>query len=667
MGSSGQTDVWKALEEDEFLCTFLDKSSTKNQAIQQTLIVSEQLSRLTHGITLLEKELQQQVLENHDQLVTQATWVDKLETILSDLQSHTQRLLSSVERLRGKVIEPFNKLETQTVMLARLHATSDLLRRTARIQQLAKRLPTLEPVRASATISELDELCCDVDLSGLQILEDDQRLIRSETARVEKEGQQMLNQGLRSLNQAQVSSAIQVFRNLGILEREMNMLLDKSLNKVQQNAEKALDIQNYNPTERLNKSKGGPGRATGSMYPGNVSNFRNTLWTAWENVLYQVVHSQATQLALIQTVLCKKSNPLSLISDPPDEKNSEIAAIFWTHVNDLLSGKLSKAAESSSFIKQALEGEYPKLLRLHLDLHKKLQAEPLTANIFPDAGRCGHQFETAYLSKSVARLLDSVHSMFANESPPTTEDVDTLIRTVTNELSVSLIEEALSLTVARNIGKAVRLFCLKGEQMLSVRGEATQVIEPPTCGQQLNVSVANIAFYLATQVRRVATNMSATLSPAAVAELTKALGNADHLTKLIINPLLETAISPLCKQLTELGRNYKLLRAFRPLVSAAPQEVADCPLLGDLVPHSLALTCLFSRAPPELPANWSIDRLSQWLDSHKDEKQRLELLSGALQKYQQTVRQQNQQSFHPVYPILMQILEKGFQFTSSKK
>lgn len=50
-----------------------------------------------------------------------------------------------------------------------------------------------------------DELCRDVDLSGLQILEDDQRLIRTETLRIEKEAQQMLTQGLHSLNQTQVN------------------------------------------------------------------------------------------------------------------------------------------------------------------------------------------------------------------------------------------------------------------------------------------------------------------------------------------------------------------------------------------------------------------------------------------------------------------------------
>lgn len=64
--------------------------------------------------------------------------------------------------------------------------------------------------------------------------------------------------------------------------------------------------------------------------------------------------------------------------------------------------------------------------------------------------------------------------------------------------------------------------------------------EPPTAGQILNVNIANVAYYLTTQVKRVCNNMSATLPKPAIAELNKALGNADHLTKLIINPLIDS-------------------------------------------------------------------------------------------------------------------------------
>lgn len=42
------------------------------------------------GIVLLDKELQRQVLANHEDLLSQATWVEKLEGVLSVMQSHVQ-------------------------------------------------------------------------------------------------------------------------------------------------------------------------------------------------------------------------------------------------------------------------------------------------------------------------------------------------------------------------------------------------------------------------------------------------------------------------------------------------------------------------------------------------------------------------------------------------
>lgn len=39
-----------------------------------------------------------------------------------------------------------------------------------------------------------------------------------------------------------------------------------------------------------------------------------------------------------------------------------------------------------------------------------------------------------------------------------------------------MIDERLCKTVIRNVGKAMRLFCLKSEQLIVVDGNATQVI-----------------------------------------------------------------------------------------------------------------------------------------------------------------------------------------------
>lgn len=42
------------------------------------------------AIEVLNAELQRQVLANHEDLLSQATWVEKLEGVLSIMQSHIQ-------------------------------------------------------------------------------------------------------------------------------------------------------------------------------------------------------------------------------------------------------------------------------------------------------------------------------------------------------------------------------------------------------------------------------------------------------------------------------------------------------------------------------------------------------------------------------------------------
>jgi hypothetical protein len=61
-------------------------------------------------------------------------------------------------------------------------------------------------------------------------------------------------------------------------------------------------------------------------------------------------------------------------------------------------------------------------------------------------------------------------------------------------------------------------------------------------------------------------------------------------------------------------------------------------------------------------ANWSVSRFSQWLDSHPLERERLDLMGGALQRYQHTVRQRGETSFHAVYPIMLTLLERGMAY-----
>lgn len=750
---------WQTIENDEFFKQFLG-GETKQTNFNKVLSVAQQLNKLGQAIAVLDAELQNQVLANHEDLLSQATWVDKLEGVLFTMQAHVQSLLSAVERLRGKIVEPFNRIETQTLVLARLHETSDLLRRVTRMQHLSRRLQsqmssgTASPdfVKAANSLHELEQLMSDTDLSGLDVVAEDQRAVKVHRATVQRIATHTLSQGLQSNDRSQVGTAVQVFANLGILASAVETTSSQALSEVEKTAREALDISV--PTNQDVGKRGGPGRAA-LPSPGSSGNLRTRLWANLERLFQDSIYTQCIQIELLQRILLEHHS----------KGFDDLSEKFWLNVTGLLAKILIERSQGSSFIKQALEGEYPKFLRVYLDLSKRLKDRSQAIGLYAINRDVLSPFENAYLSRSVSRLLDPVHTMFSGDGAPSPDEIDSLIRTVTSELSVSLVDEGLSMVVARNVGKAVRLFCLKCEQGLVTGGEASQVIDTPTVGQQLNVTLANLLHYLSSQMGRVIANMAGSLPVGGATVIASALEHTDTLTRGILAPLLasindavesilltmhddtefrepgsplgrdigsslymrelqgfilrsvntflvpyknqiivteccksvasrcielfvrhacllrplseygrakliadfnqmEIAVMPLCRG-GQLGlaeqQQYRVLRALRALLPLRPEEMVQRVLEGEgSVPSSLVLLHLFSGAPSDLPsphqsAGWSVGRLSQWLDANPGERERLALSSGPLQRYQLAVRQRNQPTFHPLFPLMAKL------------
>ena len=92
---------------------------------------------------------------------------------------------------------------------------------------------------------------------------------------------------------------------------------------------------------------------------------------------------------------------------------------------------------------------------------------------------------------------------------------------------------------------------------------------------------------------------------------------------------LEKCVCTLGEQAGELGKAYRVLRAFKPLLFKHFNEIAKSPALGELIPHSLIIQHLISWfAPlelqlPHIQRNWSISRYAKWYDQHPDEEDRL--------------------------------------------
>ncbi|XP_035220770.1 conserved oligomeric Golgi complex subunit 5-like [Stegodyphus dumicola] len=171
-------ELYKKFLEDDF-----DVKAVTSSAVQSAA-VSEQLAKLGAGISLLDKALHHQVSTHYEDLLYQATEIETLEGVLVLVHEKISSILSSADKLKSKVFEPYEEIASLTRKLQRLHLVCDLLRRIIRIVRLCRRLKThlsKEPPelsKASNCLNELECLLDEVDMSGLSVIDTEMKYVK---------------------------------------------------------------------------------------------------------------------------------------------------------------------------------------------------------------------------------------------------------------------------------------------------------------------------------------------------------------------------------------------------------------------------------------------------------------------------------------------------------
>lgn len=802
--SSNNSAVLQTLKEDVTFERFLEKDfDPKGYAnnVIQSRAIGECLEKLADGVRLLDKELHSQVVMRHEDLLQQATGIETLEGVLQMMQSRITSLQFSIERIHQQITEPYEKIKTRTSQLRRLQTTCDLIRRVIRISYLTKRLEsqlkggTKETTKAAQSLNELGYLMEGIDLSGIEVLDKDIDWIRNAKKEVTSQAQNMLSQGMRTQNQTQVATALQVFHNLGSLQETVEVLVQTLREDLKINIAETLDIQKLMYSQSGGSSSA-PGRATIPV-PGNTAMWRATLWTGMGKLMDKI-YSICGQVHHLLKVLSKKRDPVTHVCFMEevlkDTKKSSLLS-FWESLTKVLREEFSGAAQKSPFLKQAFEGEYPKLLRLYNELWDRLQNFATTGNQsnvytggvpdvmyglfyqYQESNTSPEEllkyslsgFENAYLSRSLSRLFDPINLVFpaGAQAPPSKEEVAGIVKTIASELNVAIVDTGLSASVSRNVEKTIQLYTAKSEQLLVTSVDAYQVDSEATEAQRKNSVIVNMLYQLHQALTKILSDLSfpthakETISEAlkevlvlienAVDPLLTAVQNrmesivykihsedftSAHLSTNIshvpdapcsayINELqdfinhihkdvlsmyncgdflvnyrlhsiasrvlhvfvrhvsllrnlgeggklrlaadmaqVEFAVGPLCRRVSDLGKSYKLLRSFRPLLFQTKEDIAKNPAIGESLPYSVVLHHLFSQAPADLKSpheitGWSLSYYSQWLDEHESESERLELIRGTLDAYVQSVRAKGEREFAVIYPILLKVLQSG--------
>lgn len=176
----------KGLEEFEhdslfqqFLADDFDVKAVTSSAVQLSA-VAEHLTKLSAGIALLDKALHHQVSNHYEDLLSQATEIETFEGVLLSVHQQIQSLLLSADKLRSKIVEPYEAISGLTRKLRRLHIVCDLLRKMVRVVRLCRRLETQlarrppEGAKIANCLSELDEID---GLEGIKVLEYEREII----------------------------------------------------------------------------------------------------------------------------------------------------------------------------------------------------------------------------------------------------------------------------------------------------------------------------------------------------------------------------------------------------------------------------------------------------------------------------------------------------------
>lgn len=163
------------------------------------------------------------------------------------------------------------------------------------------------------------------------------------------------------------------------------------------------------------------------------------------------------------------------------------------------------------------------------------------------------------------------------------------------------------------------------------------------------------------------------LRPMSDAARQRLLNDSQHIELVVQNFL--------CNKLTDLGANYKHLKAFRHLLQTSspfrPSEPSSLGadivdeahysnILSESLPYHVLLHYLFSYAPvdfksPHQSLDWPILRYSEWLDKHTNEKERLLVIKTCLETYVNTVRQKKRKPLPLFIHLCFVYLKKAYR------
>lgn len=735
-------DVCFEIENDDFFRHIL--SNSDKTCPDKTMSVSEKIEKLNKGIEKLYHELESQVLSKHQDLLTQTSHATNLDSLIGNMQLDADGLLAGIKKLHSQITVPCEMLENQSKILNRIQNVYHILKSASRIIILCKGLEKLgeNPSIQASSVYQIEQIVNKNDFEGVELVAEELKMVNELKKRIVECASEQLCKGLANGDKTLLLLSVNIFNNLHCAKEKIDSIVASEIDSITLHIQNALNVQSQSDLKKLNdSSKIGPGRASVM----NSQILKQRFWENLEFLFTEVLYLSCRKIILLQNSL----------NDLHSFRNyRHVAKGFWDKFSETFCKELKKCPVS---VNQCVEIDFPKLLKCYNDLCTKIRYKD-----FSIQREKLLYWENSFLSKSLAKLLEPVRTMWQLNHTPNLEQIDEAVRAISSALSVSLGDKQLSIALATSVAKCIKQMGTEGEQRVCVDADAGQIIEAPSSSQQRNAELSNVLFYFSRQIQRVLTNMLTILPAESVNIIQESLKDissvsvlqpfcisiksaldlilgsmhsevdlnktenpntqvstcslymrelqqfitrckdiylsmyqdtysvnrcydeiATHCVQVFVynvcaaRPItnhgrkklridckqLVTALSPFVSDLTLL-EEFQGLRVLHKLLGMTPAEILQSQINGESLPNSLVMMLLFSFADaslysPHQCAGWTHYKLVMWLCEHQSERERLEFVTGALQRYQSHITQNNISKYDDIYPILVQLLENG--------
>ncbi|TPX38056.1 hypothetical protein SmJEL517_g00290 [Synchytrium microbalum] len=494
------------------------------------LDVSESLSKLSFSIDFLEKHLRDEISEHYEDLLRKVTNLHELGDVVTKVKEGVASLSSSLDKIKTRIKDPYDQIRDKTMQLERIQAAAEMLRKIIRFLYVAKRLnaqlpsenqPTggIEFAKAALSLNELDVILGESDLSGIVVVKTEMEFISKARKRVIDDADSLLQTGLTSQDLTVVSESVQVFHNLGHLQDRIRKTVDGLLEGCATAIRSSLDVGTLN-REVMKDSSPSPVAGGGVRRVNEVPTTQQSaaLWSSklWERMekLMDALYAHVVKVYLLERVLSRKRDPATQIlflDEVMKNMEGNLVNHFWNQFSLLLDKEMRLAMKGSTYLQQSLQLGYPRLLRLFQDFFTRINVTNGLESSTPTldsthAIKTLASFETAYMSRSMARMLEPINLAFPDRSsmgpgprqPPVRDDVDKLVRIISSELEVAKFDKSLLVSVARNVSKAINTYTVRCENLAVADMSAYQIAGsgPPPPAQLLNLEIMSCLYHL---------------------------------------------------------------------------------------------------------------------------------------------------------------------------